>query len=567
VPKTPRPSLPSSDRLLISTVDVVARVEEGVGVLRPALPSSGCASQTRTPGDPRDSAGPRPVLHIPAVVWIMATILCHLPSLVRPMLDDDEAVYATVAGLMNAGGRLYASGGVDNKFPGIYWLYALVFRACGLYAMTAVHLVALAFVLGTAAVLGSIARTLAGDDRAFGWAALFYGAFSASFYPKMLAANTELFMMLPLACSIELGLRGVPRRRDGGGPKHSAPFLTASGGLLVVGCLFKQVALLNAAVPIVLIFRRTTGPLRLRSNLALAMGSAIMGAAIFAIVSRTASLDGLWRWAVWSLLMRYGCQGWSRGTAVRALVAVAGFLGSTVALNLATARSLRERRGAARDPLLWSWLVSSAIAVALGGRFFGHYFLQLIAPLSVVAAIQTTRDAQRDPRWGWRMMALTAFPASAFSVWALMADPMTGHLGRPDPDYLALGKRVQALTQPGDRIFVWGNFAPIYVAAGRLPSTRFVGFLRGLDRGHEAPPEQAWDVSDAVWTTLRQEFETRPPAVVIDTSTGNYSDFRAYPPARFPAVEALITAGFIERDVVEGATLYSRRSHDGSPGP
>src|SRR5262249_62048009 len=44
---------------------------------------------------------------------------------------------------------------------------------------------------------------------------------------------------------------------------------------------------------------------------------------------------------------------------------------------------------------LWLWLVSSALSVAIGLRFFGHYYLQLVPPLALLAAIALSRASQR----------------------------------------------------------------------------------------------------------------------------------------------------------------------------
>jgi hypothetical protein len=73
------------------------------------------------------------------VVAVCVVVLLHAPSFTRPLLDSDEAVYASIAALVQDGGRLYSEGGVDNKFPGIYWTYAAVFTIFGHYAMLAVH--------------------------------------------------------------------------------------------------------------------------------------------------------------------------------------------------------------------------------------------------------------------------------------------------------------------------------------------------------------------------------------------------------------------------------------------
>src|SRR5262245_9647823 len=149
--------------------------------------------------DGADLARP-PSMHRTWLLVLLVTVACHAPSFRWRFLDGDEGTYATIATLLDDGGRLYEDGGVDNKFPGIYYTYAAVFRVCGRYAMQAVHALALLAVLATAALLLCITDS---------WlAALFYGVFTTVYYPKMMAANTELFMMLPLTAAMLLALRG-----------------------------------------------------------------------------------------------------------------------------------------------------------------------------------------------------------------------------------------------------------------------------------------------------------------------------------------------------------------------
>ena len=80
-------------------------------------------------------------------VWPLAVgavvAVAHIPEFADRLLDGDEAIYGSIAVLMNMGGDLYGSGGVDNKPPGIFWLYALAFRVFGAYQMTAIHAVVL----------------------------------------------------------------------------------------------------------------------------------------------------------------------------------------------------------------------------------------------------------------------------------------------------------------------------------------------------------------------------------------------------------------------------------------
>src|SRR5437762_9879398 len=163
----------------------------------------------------------------------VAILVAHVPSFVHRLLDGDEAIYGSIAVLMNMGGGLYADGGVDNKPPGIFWVYALTFRFFGAYQTWAVHTVAMLVMAATCVLIFLIARQLA-SPRAGVLAALFYGLLTAAGNPRLLAAHTEICMIRPPPASVLFMLR----RRW---------FWT--GLLLVVAFTFRQ----SAAVDVLLV--------------------------------------------------------------------------------------------------------------------------------------------------------------------------------------------------------------------------------------------------------------------------------------------------------------------------
>jgi 4-amino-4-deoxy-L-arabinose transferase-like glycosyltransferase len=46
--------------------------------------------------------------------------------------------------------------------------------------------------------------------------------------------------------------------------------------------------------------------------------------------------------------------------------------------------------------LLTSWLLGSFIAVSMGGRFYPHYFIQVLPPMAIMAARQLTTWRQEE---------------------------------------------------------------------------------------------------------------------------------------------------------------------------
>ena len=491
------------------------------------------------------------------VAWLAlgAAALLRWPLLLRPLQDLDEPNFASIAALSSTA-PLYAGGGVDNKPPGIFWMYQLAFAAGGRFRMAWVHLLCAATVLATAFVLARIARRLGGERASF-YTALLYCVFSMAFGPRMIAANTENFMMLPLAASMWLIVRDE---------RPTVARAAGAGALIAVACLFKQVAAVNLGVVLLALVtlpapRATRSPALaspLAGVVALSLGVAAVGGVVAAIFVAQGSLADALHWTVQRLLFSYGPSAWSGLLAHRlADAAVSGGLFALATLPLCLAALVRLRDRAERPRAEWlvvAWLPLSALGVAAGGHFSDHYFIQLLGPLAVLGGL----GIARRPARAWN--GAIALFAVAFMLVAAFVDPMTLRPSwrRARRDYAALARAIDARTRPDERIFVWGNAPAIYVLADRLPATRFVGFLRGLRRSEGESPLHAWDAGPEVWPLVAADFARHPPALVVDTAPGNYREFGSYPIARFPALQALLAAGYVRDGEAAGAVLYRR---------
>jgi len=471
-----------------------------------------------------------------ALLVAALTTVCHLPSLLRPIFDPDEAHYATVAELLRAGGRLYADGGVDFKPPGIYWTYAAVFDIAGRYAMWAVHIVALAVVVATALTVAAIAARVA-NRRAGVFAGVFYGVFTTVCYPKMLAANTEVFMMLPLAVAVWLV---VARDR--------AWAWLAAGVLVAIATGYKQSAPLNLIV--VFVAARTWS----RAGAA-ALGFAVtLGAALVAVAS-TSSLVDMWHWCVDRLIGTYGVAGWRGPVLHDAATGFGLFVASSLVLWVSAAVAARRLGSATRgERVVWLWFAIGLASAFASGHFYPHYFIQPLAPLAVIAAIELDRRAARTAA-----VAFTALPAAAFLVLNLVFEPITERVGAPLPDFREPAAWIRDHTRADDRIFVWGNAPLIYVLADRLSASRFAGFLRGAPRDRGVPLEDNWDTGAEVWPALVADLAAHPPALVIDTSTADYMSFGNYPMSGVPVLAAIVAHDYEQLAIVGGVTMYRRR--------
>jgi hypothetical protein len=486
--------------------------------------------------------------HLPAPAWAavvaVLVVLAHVPSFFHRLLDGDEAIYGSIAALMNAGGRLYAEGGVDNKPPGIFWAYAATFHLAGTYQMTAIHLVGLVFMLATCVLLFVIAHGLAGV-RAGLLAALSYGVLTGAGNPRLLATNTEVLMMLPLAASMLLMLR----RR-----------WLWSGALLVAAGAFRQPAAVNVLlVPVAFVLLEPRERwLRASALFAGGLVAGLLAGALLLLL--TASLAGFWRWTIQSLY-GYATTNWTPSLLwLRARDSVLPFVVDDVVVWVAAvAFALRWKRLQPAERLVVAWLAVSVVGSLAGGHLSWHYFIQVMGPLAVLAALAID-GALKTSRRRWAAGAMIvglAAPMLAWGAYDVVADPLTYDFSPPVPQHQLVAAYIHDHTQPGDRVFVWGDWPALYVEADRTMAGRFPGFLRGFARGSGQPPNN-WDTTPDVWPLLQADLTQNPPALIVDTASAGWSDFSMYPMRNYPVLADLVASRYHVVATVDGVVIYAR---------
>ncbi len=456
-------------------------------------------------------------------------------------MDIDEGSYAAIGCRLLQGGLPYRDG-VENKFPGIFYVYKFIFALFGRYDMVAVHAVTALVSLATALICGAIARRLAtslsrdGELASFA-AALSYVVFSTVYYPKMLAGNTEMFVVLP--CALGLWAYRAARER---------PWLyLVAGALAGVTTLLKQVAgAVICAMGAASLIRRQWWR-GLGAILLMAVGFAtVLGAAVWAL-ARAGILDDAKFWT-WTYIFRHYLPSGNRdhGFAFNLATNLLPFL-LTVSPLIFLASRVRSRETAP----IWWWLAAMLGASLIGGRMYGHYFLMMLPPLSVLAGVGATDGVPR------LLVAASALVAAAFLIYACLFEAATESFWSPKPNYRRAGEYVRAHTTPDERIFVWGWFPPLYQAADRCPSTRFVythvlsgsASSGGEARGHNVP--EGWDM-------LMHDLDAAPPPYVLDTSHGDYS-YRYAELEQFPRLWDWLRARYDLETEIEGVRLYRRK--------
>ena len=167
----------------------------------------------------------------PAVLAIFVLgVVLRLPTFSRPLLSDDEAIYATTADAMMRGDLLYRDV-VDHKPPLIYPVYEAGFAALGRYDTHGAHALVILAVLLTAGLLFAIS-----EGAGLAAAGLFL-IFSTTWHDyDALAANCELFLLAPQTMAAWLLLRDL--RAPARGLRGLATHLGV-GALIGTSALFK----------------------------------------------------------------------------------------------------------------------------------------------------------------------------------------------------------------------------------------------------------------------------------------------------------------------------------------
>jgi hypothetical protein len=201
---------------------------------------------------------------------------------------------------------------------------------------------------------------------------------------------------------------------------------------------------------------------------------------------------------------------------------------------------------------LWLWLLSGVISVAVGFRFFGHYYLQLLPPLCLLSAGVLARVSERV-----RVATLVAagVVAAGFSVLGYFAQPFGG-----EPQYQEVSRFIESNASQRDRILVWGALPEVYWASNRRPATRFASnsFVTGHWGGRPQGDLTGDLATPGALDQFLADFGEHPPRYVIDTAPARIRDAQFYPMSKFPSIEALVAANYHPVRTIDGMAIYER---------
>ncbi len=568
--------------------------------------------------DERDRVTRATVLKVFAVIAVVSFVLRIAYA---GHLYEDDGLWFTVGEEMLRGKALYSEIYFD-KPPVLAIVYALLFWIFGAHILT-IRLFTIAYSVAISGALYLFGSRLY-NKRIGLLAAAMFAVFSTT-YPHLQMLSTDFLMVLPYSAGAYLLVRSGMDASDSSRSRLSKDRLALAGGTLVglafqvnpkaifnlvffAACLFasriwnvadsKRSAKTTGepiAREIGAVSKESSGTLAGLRLFALAAAGLLASSLPFlAYIAATRSLSAYWTY-VWDWGARYGryySAGKIVGSALNSganylalndtLLIGLGFLVVTVARRMRSGGASADQPAGASpravntfraDVPLLMWFAVSSAGVMLGGRFYGHYFLQTLPSLCLIGArgvtgILSSLKARSESfrrviiavlvigftftlvrfhgrgvllAIDWARGTTSGFNATWYHNIRDHEERMVAAVVRDLPDEAdaadrfgleairAGGPRLRTPDGPSDYVFVWGYRPEIYFWSGLLPASRFLSTqpLTGVPADVHYFADDYRSVLDEASTALargqliRDLQETRPKYIVDELGMFN----------------------------------------------
>lgn len=409
-----------------------------------------------------------------APAWAVASLLALVALCLRlPFaavgIVPDEGGYAYVVSTWIDGGRVYHDAWVDRP-QGLLLAYrALLAIDDDPVTIRIAALVAGAAITGLLFLVGRLAQS----PTAGLWAAAVYAAVGIAPRLEGYTLNGELAAAVPATAAVAAALAS---RRS-----HRRALLVLAGLLGACGLLMKQSGFDGLAVAFAVAVSGVADGRARRAALVLA-GAAVPLAAS-ALHGLGVGFGAYWHAMVTHRLALSPPASERFDRVVGSLDLVARDLLPLAILAAAGAALCLRDRGGGRVALVW--LAVAFAGLHVGGAYWPHYYVQLIAPLSLLAGIAIAR--LRRP-----VLRAAALAAAAAPVVALLGElamsPPGARAGvipsqAPADRDERVARYLRNRTAPHERVYVLVSRPNIYVLSGRRAPTPYVWHppLREID--------------------------------------------------------------------------------------
>lgn len=481
----------------------------------------------------------------------------------RTYYNEDEALYATVGGIVHDGGVPYGDV-MEQKPPVHFYFMALVFDLFGKGNMKAVHVTLAALITLIALILYAI-LALVKNKRAGIFAALIFSIASFNQDPKV---SLSLQIEWPMVFFTSLAVLSffIARRRG-----YSRKGMFLSGILFGLAIMTKQSSLFDLAA--LSLFCLSTAAfagfdrrLPLRS-----LGYLLTGAlAVIGSLSAYFAFKGLWNdylYAAWLFNLRYVSHLPLELTvpSTALMTATSGALARNAlivffpaVLFLIYSLFVRTLSELSADTYFFGLWAALGLAAVFAQRWQSHtYFIAVLPPFCLLGGLffeemlekfEAGRKGmlRKIPAFALLFAAVAfVYPAAvlmksgrvknfqwqAFPWLAYPPDFKNARLVTDSREFKELITYIDAHSRPNDRLFVWHAWgeslrSEIYVFSRRDPATRYVNciFLTGMH------PHYYKSIPSGALRNLMADLRKNRPAIIVDAA------LRDVHPEQYPEV-------------------------------
>jgi 4-amino-4-deoxy-L-arabinose transferase-like glycosyltransferase len=406
--------------------------------------------------------------------------------LISVPLERDEGEYAYIAQRILDGDVPYRDA-FDQKPPATFFVYAAAIGAFGA-SIESIHGFMYLWTACTAAFLFGCVRRR-GGRKAAAFAVLVFAVVSADPSLTGNAANTEIFMLLPLVASVYCLLRALDST-------SAMRWWILAGMAAGAACWFKQVAVTNVLFIAAVAAFEYLGPSRrnfallCRAWLALVAGAVLVSVPLVAGFAVAGAIEPFVDAVFLHNLEYTSSVGWLQGREMLTYRLAAQAPSLAVVWALAGAAVLAARPLGVANAGFWlGWWVAAALGVSIGLFFRPHYFIQMTPALSALAGCGAAGAVARVARRGAASAAI-AVAAAVLLIVVPSAFANRAILGAGDPNVISrsiygsnpfvespvIGRYIERTSTPNDTIYIVGSEPQILFYANRRSATRYIFF-------------------------------------------------------------------------------------------
>ena len=430
---------------------------------------------------------------------MLLQIILRIPFLPEP-LDRDEGAYGYIGQRILAGEVPYRDV-FDHKTPVVYYIYAVIIKAFG-GSVLSIRLFSTFYTMLTTLAVFYLAYLIFGSGIAL-LAAAFFAIFSSGPLVQGTGANTEVFMVLPLVGAFIFFLLGER--------KKNPAWLFSAGLLSGLAVMIKQLALFNFLALLIMVL--WLGKDRVKSAALMILGFLIFPAMfLIYFMLNNALADLLYCTVFVNRTYATALSRFSLFDRLDQMVYMAKGVTWEQSLLWLGAFLFFFRKGRKEETWLLIWTAAAAAGVIAPMLFFGHYFIQLLPALVILAAAGFYRAYFLGKIWEKGIVAvliviLAGLIFQGESFYFLKLKPYQISTAKYGTDSFArahfYSHDLAKIIPPDKTLLVWDSHPEVYYYLKKKAPSRYIYWLpwMGLKMREEFKKEIYYHKPDFIFKT------------------------------------------------------------------